>query len=220
MRTAKFLLFFAGLAILLAAALVGSGQQEEPALQRAAQPRQERSADPAPDKQPAVAAANPASPAPVPGPQAELRALFERFLMHDGERPMAMIRDDIEKELATRLPQDQLAAGKALLEKYVRYRDEGTLLENAIDTAATPQALRMHIDSIRDLRARVFTQDELAGLFPAEDAYEETVLARLELRYSTLGEEEKHAQAQALEASLPPEVLAVEALRTRIVRLE
>lgn len=225
MRTAKFLLFLAGLAVLLAAALVGSGTQEEPVSQRAAQAppqSQQRAADPGPAKEPAVAVASAASPVPpaVPGSQAGLRSLFERLLMHHGERPMAMIRDDIENELASRLPQDQIPAGKALLEKYVRYRDEGALLENAIDTAATPQALRLHIDSIRDLRARVFTRDELASLFPAEDAYEEIVLARLELRYSALGEEEKHAQAQALEASLPPEVLAVEALRTRIVRLE
>lgn len=224
MGAAKVLLFLAGVAVLLAAALVDVGTEEAPVPQRPAlQPTpQQPTAHFAPPQAPAAGVVAGDSAAPlVPVAPAELRALFERFLMHGGDRPVAMIRGDLERELEQRLPPAQLAASRALLEKYIRYREEGALLEHAVDTAATPEALRIHIAGIQDLRARLFGKDEAAGFFPGDEAYEQTLLARLEIRYSaTLSEDEKHAQAQALEASLSPEVQAAEALRTRIVRLE
>lgn len=225
MGTAKVLLFLAGVAVLLAAGLVDVGTEKAPVPQRTAlEPRpQQRAADLPPTQVAPIAgieARDSAAPV-VPVAQAGWRALFERFLMHGGDRPMAMIRGDLENELAQRLPEAQLPAGKALLDKYIRYREESALLEHAIDTAATPEALRLHLVAIQDLRARLFSKDEAAGLFAADDAYEQTLLARMQIRYSaTLTEDEKHEQAQALESSLSPEIQAAEALRSRIVRVE
>lgn len=230
---AKIPYLFVGVAALVAAVLASGGADEQPAVDAVAtaesRPLWSPRTDPVAMLETALAAvpvsaagdAPPSPPVEVPGAQVQLRALFERSMMYTGERPMAMIMSELEQEIEKRVPPSQLPAARVLLEKYARYRTESTLLENAIETAATPQAMRLHIEGIRELRGKLFSQDELASLFPADEAYEAVVLARMEIRNSaTLSEEEKEERAAALEASLSPQVVAAEALRNKIVRLD
>lgn len=154
-------------------------------------------------------------------PDSGMRKLFDHHLVLGAGRPIAEVRQVIEANLDAHWPADEAARGKALLAKYLRYSEAMAPLQEAMDLADSPAALRTHIDALQALRMRVFTSDEVAALFPAEAAYEQTLLARMELRHHpALSEEQKHQRLQELEAAVPPAVQAAEEARSQVVRLE
>lgn len=101
--------------------------------------------------------------------------------------------------------------------KAIAFQLEANGLQPAIDTAGSPQALCIHVKALQDLRARSLTWQERAALFPDDDAYEELLQARLELRYeASLDDQGKQRRLAELEGSVSPELRAVErAIRHR-----
>lgn len=154
-------------------------------------------------------------------PDPELRAIFDRHLTLGADRPITEVRQQIEQELTRRFSGQARTPARALLDKYIQYRQQSEPVQAAIDKAADVATLRAHIRTLQDLRRRLFSANEITALFPADDAYEKSIVARLEIHQNAaLSDEQKYQQLQALEASLPPEVQAAEEARSNIVRLD
>jgi lipase chaperone LimK len=151
--------------------------------------------------------------------QHEWRSLFERVLALRNERSMAELRNQVSEELAQRFGVKAATDGLAAFERFLRYRETVGPLQIRIDAARDVNELREVFAAVKAVRAKEFSAEETAALFPHDDAYEQAMLARMEAIGGSANDEERHTRLQAWEASVPPEIRIVEELRSGVVRL-
>ncbi|MFS2077044.1 lipase secretion chaperone [Telluria sp. Tellsp131] len=153
---------------------------------------------------------------------AQLIELFDYYLSTVGEKSPAAVRAEIERELDRTLRPAAAAAAKRVLTRYIAYRQ--ALAGLGADRRLAGQdaaALKRRLDALRGLRARYFSQREIAAIFGREDAANAEALARMAIRDDrTLDAQQKQARLAALDAGLPADVRAAREAPLKIVRVQ
>lgn len=144
----------------------------------------------------------------------ELRRFLDYFLTATGELPAAVIRADIEAEFAARLGPRAAGQARALLDRYLRYRDSAGELRTDGDLAE-------RLADVRALRRRHLGAKTAAALFGAEESDAEAALARRQVLAEAGGDAERLRALTTFEAQLPaPARSAFIAVTTPIATLE
>ncbi len=164
---------------------------------------------------------------------AELAYLFDYYLAGLGERPLDAIRGEILRELGRRLPAAAVGEATRLLDAYLAYKRALADLErqparrdSAASTAGSglaslAQGARQRLTAMRQLRRNYFSEEEIAGLFSASDAYDDDAIARVALAADpALSAAERQRQLAALDARLSPAQRADRDAPTSVLRLE
>ena len=153
---------------------------------------------------------------------AELGHLFDYYLAGLGEKDLAAIRSEIERELDRRLKPGPAAQAKRLLASYLAYKralvDVEQQLHPGLDMA---KSARERLQVTQKLRARFFTPAEISGLFGFSDAYDLDALARIDISVDPkLTDAERAARLAALDQKLSPAMREEREAPTRVIRTE
>ncbi len=153
---------------------------------------------------------------------AELTRLFDYYLAGQGEKSLADIRLETERELERRLKPQAAQQAKRLLAAYWRYKEAlGELEASLPKTKGAAAALRQRMAARQHLRSRYFTGSEIAGLFAFDDAYDLDAVARLEIHQDpTLSDAQKQQKLAAQDAALSPALREEREAPRRILLLE
>ncbi len=153
---------------------------------------------------------------------AELTRLFDYYLAGQGEKSLAEIRQQTERELERRLKPQAAGQAKRLLDAYWRYKEALAGLEATLPKAAgAAAALRQRMAARQQLRAQFFTAGEIAGLFGFDDAYDQDAVARLEISQDrNLTEPQRQQKLAAHDAALSPALREEREAPRRILMLE
>lgn len=153
---------------------------------------------------------------------AELGYLFDYYLAGLGERDLAEIRAEIERELDRRLKPGAAVAAKRLLSSYLDYKRALVDLERTLKTGKDiVQGARARREAVMELRKRYFTPQEIAGLFGATDAYDADALARMEVTQDKkLSEAERKEKLAQLDSKLTPAQRAERDAPVALMKLE
>lgn len=135
--------------------------------------------------------------------------LFEYFFSATGEEPDAQIRRRIEAEIHARLSPPASEEALALLDAYLRYREQARAL---FEAGGADLPLEIRFQRIRELRRAVFGSGDAETLFGPE---EDRIRIELERRHVAtdpeLSLEERSSRLEALDAKLPTEVVEARA---------
>lgn len=153
---------------------------------------------------------------------AALRELFDYYLTAVGEKSLAEIRAEIEKELDRRMSPGVAQQAKQVLTRYLDYR---TAL---VEVEKNPQAARNGVSAIRQrfnaaqrLRSQFFSAAESQAWFGFDDAYDLDALSRLEIsQNASLSPAQKQGKMDALDAAMPAEIRAAKEEPRKIIKLE
>jgi lipase chaperone LimK len=153
---------------------------------------------------------------------AELGHLFDYYLAGLGERDLAAIRSEIERELDRRLKPGPAAQAKRLLASYLDYKralvDVEQQLAQGGDMATSARA---RMAATHKLRARFFSEKESTGLFGFSDAYDLDALARIDISLDPKLNDAQRAQKLALlDQKLSPAMREEREAPTRVIRTE
>jgi lipase chaperone LimK len=153
---------------------------------------------------------------------AELTRLFDYYLAGQGEKTLAEIRLETERELERRLKPHAAREAKRLLASYWRYKEALGELEAKLPKASgAAAALRQRMAARQQLRAEYFTAREIAGLFGFDDAYDQDAVARLEISQDkSLTEQQRLQKLAAQDAALSPALREEREAPRRILMLE
>jgi lipase chaperone LimK len=153
---------------------------------------------------------------------AELTRLFDYYLAGQGEKTLAEIRLETERELERRLKPQALGEAKRLLAAYWRYKEALGNLEAALPkTKGAASALRQRMAARQQLRAQFFSASEMTGLFGFDDAYDLDAVARLEISQDkNLSEQQRQQKLAAQDAALSPALREEREAPRRILMLE
>ena len=153
---------------------------------------------------------------------AELGHLFDYYLAGLGERDLAAIRSEIERELDRRLKPGPAAQAKRLLASYLDYKRALVDVEQQLkQTADMARSARERLAATQQLRARFFTAAEIAGLFGFSDAYDLDALARVDVSLDPkLTAEQRAEKLAALDKKLSPAMREEREAPTRVIRTE
>lgn len=153
---------------------------------------------------------------------AQLIELFDYYLSTVGEKSPAAVRAGIERELDRTLRPPAAAAARRVLARYIAYRQAMAALEtDARLSGPDAAALKRRLAALRGLRARYFSQREIAAIFGREDAANADALARMEIRADrTLTAQQKRERLAALDAGLPADLRAAREAPLKIVRVQ
>lgn len=153
---------------------------------------------------------------------ASLVQLFDYYLAAIGEKPLDVIRQQIEKDLDQRLKPDAAARAKYLLGRYIGYK--AALIEvekNPQATGSSLSAIRARMESMHQVRAQFFSEQESKGLFGLDDERDADAVARLEIRQDkSLSEAKKKENLAVLDAALSPQLREAREVPLQIVRLQ
>jgi lipase chaperone LimK len=152
----------------------------------------------------------------------QLIALFDYYLSTIGEHSPDQVRAQIERELDRSLRPAAAAAAKRVLLRYFGYKQALAALEAGPELAG-PDAtsLQRRLAALAALRARFFSQREVAAIFGREDAANADALARLRIREDrSLTPQQKAERLAALDASLPPALRESREAPLRIGRMQ
>lgn len=215
-----------GLGLVLLGALAswrGAGERGRPG----ARPAAVAAARPAPRPLPSADSSKPAPPPPLPRslrgtdvdgalavdadghfvPTPDAIALFDYFLAASGEEPPEMIRARIEAEIDRRLAPEAAAEARALLDRYLGFREA---LRALAEGGAVPAELERRLQWIRELRREHFGAETAAALFAEEETVAMLDLERRRVALDpALEAEEREAALEAIDAALPEHVRAV-----------
>lgn len=152
----------------------------------------------------------------------ELVRLFDYYLVAVGERPLDDIRREIERELDARLKPGAARDAKALLGRYLGYKEALLELErNPRIAGASIDAMRGRLEAMQEVRARFFSEAEAQAMFGVEDALHLDAVARLEISQDrSLDDGQKRERLAALDAALPAPLREARESALQIVRLE
>ncbi|CAN7375358.1 lipase secretion chaperone [Pseudoduganella sp. LjRoot289] len=152
----------------------------------------------------------------------ELGYLFEYYLAGLGERKLAAVRAEIERELDRRLRPIPSGAAKRLLDNYLAYKRALADLERGLPkTTDMAAGARARLEAMQQLRLKHFTPEQIAGLFGAADNYAADTIARLEISGDRkLSDAERKDKLAALDGKLPPALREQRDAPTRVLRLE
>jgi lipase chaperone LimK len=153
---------------------------------------------------------------------AELGYLFDYYLAGLGEKDLAAIRSEIERELERRFKPGPAAQAKRLLASYLDYKRALAGLEQSLkagpDMASTARA---RLQAMQKLRLNFFTASESAGLFGFSDAYDLDSLARIEISQDPkLSAAQRAERLAELDKKLSPAMREEREAPTRIIRTE
>jgi lipase chaperone LimK len=153
---------------------------------------------------------------------AELGHLFDYYLAGLGEKDLAAIRSEIERELERRLKPGPAAQAKRLLASYLAYKHALVGIEEQLpDGADMARSARARLAATQQLRLRFFTAIESAGLFGFSDAYDLDALARIDISVDpTLDETQRAQQLAALDKKMSPAMREERQAPTRVIRTE
>ncbi len=153
---------------------------------------------------------------------AELGHLFDYYLAGLGERSLAAIVQEIEKELDRRLKPGPAQQAKRLLASYLAYKRALVDVERALPpTTDLLQAARQRLRAMQALRPRYFTAAQSDGLFGASDAYDADALARMQVSMDKgLTAAQRSSALAALDARLTPAQRAERAEPSKVIALE
>lgn len=134
-------------------------------------------------------------------PHASALALFDYYLSASGEEPLPVIRARILAHARESLPAAAAAEAEALLDTYLRYRDEMRVLTSE---GRAPVDLERRLQWIREERRRNFGASLAETLFGEEERVVAVDLERRRvLQDAALSPEEKTRRIAGLEAELP-----------------
>ncbi|HAT31265.1 MAG TPA: lipase chaperone, partial [Janthinobacterium sp.] len=162
----------------------------------------------------------------APGDQlvvdAELGHLFDYYLAGLGEKDLAAIKAEIERELDRRLKPVPAAAAKRLLASYLAYKRALVDIERDLPmNTDLAQSARNRLEAMQTLRQRYFTAAESAGLFGATDANDLDTVERLEIGADkSLNAEQKRQKLAALDEKMPAALRAERDAPSQVIRLE
>jgi len=153
---------------------------------------------------------------------AELAHLFDYYLSAQGEKPLDAIRFEIARELDKRLRPNAAAQARQLLEKYLQYKRALVDVERALPVPKTPlEGAQTRLRTMQRVRHDYFSDEEIAGLFGASDAYDQDALARLEIASDTsLTPQQRAQKLAAFEARQPAAVREEREAPLRVLHLE
>ena len=153
---------------------------------------------------------------------AQLIELFDYYLSTVGEKSPAAVRAEIERELDRTLRPPAAAAARRVLARYIAYRQAMAALEtDASLSGPDAAALKRRLAALRGLRARYFSQREIAAMFGREDAANADALARMAIREDrTLTAQQQRERLAALDASLPADLRAAREAPLKIVHVQ
>ena len=136
---------------------------------------------------------------------AELAHLFDYYLSALGEKSLAAIKVETERELDRKLSPQAAAEAKRLLGRYLDYKRDLVDVEKNIKPGDSQAAMiRARLQGLRQARAKYFNASESSGLFALSDARDADALARVEVSESTtLNAEQKKQKMAQLDAQLP-----------------
>ena len=153
---------------------------------------------------------------------AELGRLFDYYLAALGEKPLDVIRTEIENELDRRLKPRAADEAKRLLARYLDYkRALADVEKNAQLAGGSADAARRRLTALQQARAQFFTPEESQALFGFDDAYDMDALARLEISQDkSLSNAKKQEKLAALDAALSPALREARDAPLAVIRLE
>ncbi|MFL6659398.1 MAG: lipase secretion chaperone [Massilia sp.] len=153
---------------------------------------------------------------------AELGHLFDYYLAGMGEKDLAAIRSEIERELARRLKPAAAAQAKRLLANYLAYKEALVGLERSLKpTTDLAAGARARLVGMQTLRQQYFTPAEIAGLFGFSDAYDLDALARIDISSdTTLTPAQRAEKLAVLDSKLSPAMREEREAPTRVLRTE
>lgn len=142
----------------------------------------------------------------------DIKHRFEYFLSTMGEFSFAevqkMIRDDIELNLQ----EPALSQALTLFEDYVAYKYALVELEENLQAPKDYEIndierMRYQLQQLRDKRREYFDQETVSAFFGFDEMYDDYMLSKLEIQAnSQLTAQEKQAQIESLDQSLPADV--------------
>lgn len=139
----------------------------------------------------------------------DILELFEYFFSATGEEPDEQIRRRIEAEIHARLSPPAREEALALLDAYLRYREQARAL---FEAGGADLPLEIRFQRIRELRRAAFGTGDAEILFGRE---EDRIRIELERRRvatdPALSPEERSSRLEALDAELPAEVVEARA---------
>lgn len=152
----------------------------------------------------------------------ELVRLFEYYLVAVGERPLDDLRRDIERALDERLKPRAAQEAKALLGRYLAYKQALVEVEKNAQLAGNGiEAIRGRLHAIQETRQKFFSNVEAQAMFGMEDAMNLDALARLEISQDkTLNDAQKAERLAALDRALPAPLREARDSAMQVVRLE
>lgn len=153
----------------------------------------------------------------------ELRRMFDYFLAATGERPLPDIITDIESELKKKLQGSALQQAKALLGRYLSYKQKLFTFESESKKSSGNFYLdaKSRFEKNRALRREFFAPNEDLAFFKQDDEYDLDALQRLELHQnSSLTAAQKSAKEKALDEALSPELRDAKTAPYQVIRLE
>ena len=153
---------------------------------------------------------------------AELGHLFDYYLAGMGEKDLAAIRSEIERELERRLKPGAAAQAKRLLGSYLAYkRALAGLEQNLKNSGDLGKSARARMEAMQKLRAGFFTAAEIAGLFGFSDAYDLDALRRVEISTDpTLSFTQRAEKLAQLDQKLTPAMREEREAPSRVIRTE
>lgn len=153
---------------------------------------------------------------------AELGHLFDYYLSAMGEKSLAAIKVETERELDRKLSPAAAAQAKKLLARYLDYKRDLIDVEKNIKVANSQAAgIRARINALNQVRAKYFSAEEIKGLFGFNDAYDQDALARIEVEENkALNPEQKQQALAKLDQQLPPEIRAAREAPLKLTKVE
>lgn len=153
---------------------------------------------------------------------ASLVQLFDYYLATIGEKPLDVIRQQIEKELDQRLKPGAAVQAKNLLGRYIDYKTALVEVEkNPQATGNSLAGIRARMEAMHQTRARFFSEAESNALFGLDDARDADAVARMEvMQDKSLNDAQKREKLAALDAALPMQLREARELPLQIVKLQ
>ncbi len=147
--------------------------------------------------------------------------LFDYYLTTVGERPIAEIQAQVERDLDGRLAPHAARQAKDLFARYVRFKTALQAQRPAKPVGRSVDMLRAGLRMMRALRATYFSDAESQALFGPQDAEASAALARMDIEQDpALTDAQRRVRLAALDARLPASVRAEREAPLAVVRLE
>ncbi len=148
--------------------------------------------------------------------------LFDYYLSTVGERPLADIRAQVDRDLDARLRPAAARQAKNLFSHYVDFKAALRSSKPAASRSGTSlDVLRTGLRTMKTLRSLYFSAAETAALFAAADAQAAAALERMAVEQDrALDPAQKRARLAALDAALPADVRAARAAPLAVARLQ
>jgi lipase chaperone LimK len=148
--------------------------------------------------------------------------LFDYYLATIGEKPLDVIRQQIESDLNQRLKPGAALQAKNLLDRYIDYKTELVEVEkNPQTTGISLEGIRARMEAMHQTRARYFSEAESNALFGLDDARDADAVARIEvMQDKSLNDAQKKEKLAALDAALLPQLREAREFPLQIVKLQ